>query len=383
MLINGTVNALVTCIVSLPIKFSCSYECILEFFVTKLENTYPAVLRHSWLTYCNPTIDWLEGTILCQKPAPSLLISLSVQPPGSDTTYPTKPTNPTPRNSLSLSSRSSSPIPTPNYINPQTESLTSNRPAIAFISANAFQHACKAKGVSLFQLSLNLLTLTGQVASIREEEPELSNVSRDYWQFSDIFCKQKAKTLSDHRSYDLSIQIEQSSLLLLGPIYSLSATELQTLQEFINKNTKTGIIRPSNSPCGAPVLFIKKKDGTLQLCINYWGLNRLTHKDRYSILLITDLLNVPKKAQYYMKIDLRSTYHLVYIARSDEWKTVINCSFPLRHFHYSFNFFSCSIYSVGKSVTLCDTSVTESRHMSHIIWLGVRDSRCTDHWKCV
>ena len=68
---------------------------------------------------------------------------------------------------------------------------------------------------------------------------------------------------------------------------------------------------------------------------------------------------------------------------------VINCSFPLRHFHYSFpfNFFSCSIYSVGKYVTLCDTSVTESRHMSrsrshvmsHIIWLGVRDSRCTDH----
>jgi len=60
---------------------------------------------------------------------------------------------------------------------------------------------------------------------------------------------------------------------------------------------------------------------------------------------------------------------------------VINCSFPLRHFHYSFpfNFFFCSIHSGEKSVTLCDTSVTESCHMSNIIWLGAWGNRCTDH----
>jgi len=97
--------------------------------------------------------------------------------------------------------------------------------------------------------------------------------------------------------------------------------ELQTLCEFIEENTKTGIIRPSNSPCGSPVLFIKKKDGSLWLCVDYWGLNRLTCKDRYPILLITSLLDAPKKACYYTKIDLRSVYHLICITKDNKWKT--------------------------------------------------------------
>jgi len=68
-------------------------------------------------------------------------------------------------------------------------------------------------------------------------------------------------------------------------------------------------------------LFVKKKDGMLQLYIDYRGLNHLTHKDKYPIPLIADLLDAPKRARYYTKIDLRSAYHLVYIAKGDEWKT--------------------------------------------------------------
>jgi len=69
-LIDGTVNTHVTRVVSLPIEFSCGYVCELEFFVTKLEGTYPVVLGYSWLTHCNPSIDWVKGTILCPKPIP-------------------------------------------------------------------------------------------------------------------------------------------------------------------------------------------------------------------------------------------------------------------------------------------------------------------------
>jgi len=83
---------------------------------------------------------------------------------------------------------------------------------------------------------------------------------------------------------------------------------------------KTGIIKPSNLPCRSLVLFVRKKDGSLHLCIDYRGLNHLTHKNRYPILLITDLLDAPKKACYYMKINLRSAYHLVHIAKGDKWK---------------------------------------------------------------
>ena len=59
----------------------------------------------------------------------------------------------------------------------------------------------------------------------------------------------------------------------LRPIYLLSQEELLTLHKFIDKNTSTGFIRPSRSPHGAPVLFIQKKDGSLRLCCNFWGIN--------------------------------------------------------------------------------------------------------------
>jgi len=68
-------------------------------------------------------------------------------------------------------------------------------------------------------------------------------------------------------------------------------------------------------------LFVKKKDSTLRLCVDYRGLNHLSRKDRYPIPLVTDLLDAPKRARYYTKIDLRSAYHLVRIAKGEEWKT--------------------------------------------------------------
>ena len=103
-------------------------------------------------------------------------------------------------------------------------------------------------------------------------------------------------------------------------MYSLSETETKALQEFLNEHLASGFIRPSRSPHGAPVLFVKKRDGSLQLCIDFRGLNKITQKDRYPLLLITDL-DAPQKARIYTKIDLQHAYHLVRIAKGDEWKT--------------------------------------------------------------
>ena len=80
-------------------------------------------------------------------------------------------------------------------------------------------------------------------------------------------------------------------------------------------------IRPSKSPHGALILFIKKKGGNLQLCVDYCGLNCLTKKDRYPLPLISDLLNTPQKACVFTKINLHHAYHLVRIADGDKWKT--------------------------------------------------------------
>jgi len=72
---------------------------------------------------------------------------------------------------------------------------------------------------------------------------------------------------------------------------------------------------------------VKKKNGDLRLCVDYRGLNRLTRKDCYPIPLITDLLDAPKKARIYTKIDLRNAYHLVCIAEGDEWKTTFQTQY--------------------------------------------------------
>jgi len=76
-----------------------------------------------------------------------------------------------------------------------------------------------------------------------------------------------------------------------------------------------------SSPHRAPVLFVKKKDGSLQLCVDFRRLNKITKKDRYPLPLISDLLDSPHKARIYTKIDLWHAYHLVRIAKGDEWKT--------------------------------------------------------------
>jgi len=82
-----------------------------------------------------------------------------------------------------------------------------------------------------------------------------------------------------------------------------------------------GFIQLTSSLHGTPVLFVKKKDGSLCFCIDFYSLNYISRKDYYLLLLISDLLDSPHKAWVYTKIDLCHAYHLVYIADSNEWKT--------------------------------------------------------------
>jgi len=83
------------------------------------------------------------------------------------------------------------------------------------------------------------------LACIGLADIDLRDIPCDYHKFADIFSKQGAKRLSQHRPFDLLIQIESEKTLPLDPIYSLSSLELQTLRDFIDENLKTGLIRPS------------------------------------------------------------------------------------------------------------------------------------------
>ena len=107
----------------------------------------------------------------------------------------------------------------------------------------------------------------------------------------------------------------------VGPIYSLLASEQETLKKFIKENLNMDFIQLTLSLHSISVLFIKKKDSSLCLCVNFHNLNYISKKDYYLLLLISDLLDSPYKAQVYSKIDLHYTYYLVCITNGNEWKT--------------------------------------------------------------
>ncbi|KAD7477238.1 hypothetical protein E3N88_00374 [Mikania micrantha] len=114
--------------------------------------------------------------------------------------------------------------------------------------------------------------------------------------------------------------------------YRLAPSEMQELMKQLQELLDKGFIRPSFSPWGAPVLFVKKKDGTLRMCIDYRDLNKVTIKNRYPLPRIDDLFDQLQGSSYFSKIDLRSGYHQLRIKEDDVPKT----AFRTRYGHYEF-----------------------------------------------
>ncbi|GKD41173.1 putative reverse transcriptase domain-containing protein [Tanacetum coccineum] len=114
--------------------------------------------------------------------------------------------------------------------------------------------------------------------------------------------------------------------------YRLDPSEMQELSNQLQELADRGFIRPSTSPWGAPVLFVKKKDGSFRMCIDYRELNKLTVKNRYPLPRIDDLFDQLQGSSVYSKIDLRSGYHQLRVRDEDIPKT----AFRTRYKHYEF-----------------------------------------------
>ncbi|GJU50846.1 putative reverse transcriptase domain-containing protein [Tanacetum coccineum] len=114
--------------------------------------------------------------------------------------------------------------------------------------------------------------------------------------------------------------------------YRLAPLKMQELSNQLQELADRGFIRPSTSPWGAPVLFVKKKDGSFRMCIDYQELNKLTVKNRYPLPRIDDLFDQLQGSSVYSKIDLRSGYHQLRVRDEDIPKT----AFKTRYGHYEF-----------------------------------------------
>ena len=173
-------------------------------------------------------------------------------------------------------------------------------------------------------LQLTGARVVGPGADHADEEEEAAltrNVPQEYLDFADVFSAVRAEELPPHRPYDHAMELENGRTPPCGPTYSISPREREALREYLEENLRKGFIRPSNSPAGAPILFAKKKDGSLRLCVDYRGLNKITRKNRYPLPRINDLLDQLRNARVFTKLDLRAGYYNVRIAPGDEWKT--------------------------------------------------------------
>ncbi|XP_022957288.1 uncharacterized protein LOC111458730 [Cucurbita moschata] len=186
--------------------------------------------------------------------------------------------------------------------------------------------ALKAKkmirnGASAFLASVTLDSRNGQAVSS-------VHIVRE---FIDVF-PEDLPSLPPVREVDFGIDLEPGTAPISKAPYRMAPAELRELKEQLQELLDKGFIRPSVSPWGAPVLFVKKKDGSLRLCIDYRELNKVTIKNKYPLPRIDDLFDQLQGATVFSKIDLRSGYHQLRIREEDIPKT----GFRSRYGHYEF-----------------------------------------------
>ncbi|GKA06074.1 putative reverse transcriptase domain-containing protein [Tanacetum coccineum] len=134
------------------------------------------------------------------------------------------------------------------------------------------------------------------------------------------------------RQVEFQIDLVPGATPVARAPYRLARSKMEELSTQLRELSNKGFIRPSFSPWGAPVLFVKKKDGSFRMCINYRELYKLTVKNRYPLPRIDDLFDQLQGSSVYSKIDLRSGYHQLRVCDEDIPKT----AFRTRYGHYEF-----------------------------------------------
>ncbi|MBW0465588.1 hypothetical protein O181_005303 [Austropuccinia psidii MF-1] len=169
-----------------------------------------------------------------------------------------------------------------------------------------------------------------------EEDPEeiemvLKIVPLDYHHYLDLFPKVKAEILPLHHVCNNHIELE-GVIPPVGVIHSLSKKESEKLWAYISDNLEKGFIRPSSSSTGAPVLFVKKKDCGLHLCVYYHKLNSFTRKNRYPVPPMSQLPTVFNVSTILSKKSFYGAYNILRIKEGDEHLT----AFRARHGIYEY-----------------------------------------------
>ncbi|KAK3517399.1 hypothetical protein QTP70_008929 [Hemibagrus guttatus] len=137
-----------------------------------------------------------------------------------------------------------------------------------------------------------------------------SSIPTDYHDLGMVFCKARASLLPPHCPYTCSIDLLPGTLPPRGCLYHLTMPEMEAMNTYIRESIIAGIISPSSSPAGVGFFFIEKKAKTLCACIDYWGLNVITVKNRYPLPLMSSAFELLQGATVFTKLYLWNAYHL-------------------------------------------------------------------------
>ena len=285
----------------IPLKFTIAGVPQSHTFFVAPIGIHSMILGMPWLETVNPDIDWRLKSVKTRTG-----YNLSSRNSAPSCPEPVQP-KPKPKTARQKKERHGTPRPKSTPIRPKV----------------LLTHKINSDD-QVYLLHLDSITplpeyLSALAASQEQKAPEIPEEYRD---LAEVFSKAKAHELPPHRGHlDHHIPLEEGAKPVFGPIYNLSETELQVLKDYIDENLRKGFIRPSSSPFGSPVLFVKKPDGSLRLCVDYRALNRVTIKNRYPIPLISELIDRFKSKKRFTRLDVRDAFHRLRIAEGDEYKT--------------------------------------------------------------
>ena len=278
----------ITHIVKIGLNINGHFES-LSAYVTKLGH-YPLVLGIPWLHHHNPSINCKKYTI--DFVSPRCTTTCAAQPTRAETfNIPPRPSRP-----------------------PTID--------IAALSLTAFRKTVRKErrlNEAACTFAISAADINTMLDLPNDDNPV--DIPPEYQEFHSLFSEKEANKLPPHRPEDQRIPLMEGTTPSFGPLYSLSRQELEALRNWLDDNLAKGFIRTSSSPEGSPILFVKKKDGSLRQCVDYRDLNEKTIKNRYPLPLIQETLMQLSKAKWYTKLDIRGAYNLIRMAEGEEWKT--------------------------------------------------------------
>src|SRR5260370_198711 len=161
-------------------------------------------------------------------------------------------------------------------------------------------------------------------AQAQQVHPPESAIPKHYKDFTDVFSEEAFAHLPPRKAWDHAIELHPDAKLPRGRMFPLSPTEQKELDAFLRENLANRQIRLLKSLIGAPVFFIKKKEGSLRLVQDYRKLNKITVKNSYPLPLVSDMLTRLHDAEWFTTLDLCWGFNNVRLKEGDEWKAAFS-----------------------------------------------------------